>query len=50
MPLRHFNLHDRTGLVPDDEGRELPDIEEARAEALKGALLFAIRFSEAVSI
>jgi hypothetical protein len=37
MPLYHFNLEDGTGLLPDEEGRELPDLEAARAESIKGA-------------
>ena len=37
MPHYHFNLHNRIGFVPDEEGRDLLDLETARAEALKGA-------------
>jgi len=33
----HFNIHNSVGFVPDEEGRELPDLDTARAEALKGA-------------
>ena len=37
MPLYHFHLHNRIGFVPDEEGRELPDLKTARAEAVKAA-------------
>jgi hypothetical protein len=37
VPLYHFHLHNRIGFVPDEEGRELPDLETARAEAVKAA-------------
>jgi hypothetical protein len=37
MPRYHFNLYNSVGFVPDEEGRELPDVETAREEALKGA-------------
>jgi hypothetical protein len=33
----HFDLEDRLGFIPDEEGRELPNVEAARREALKGA-------------
>lgn len=36
MPLYHFNLYNSIGFVPDEEGRELASLEEARAEAVKG--------------
>jgi hypothetical protein len=32
----HFDLHNGTGFVEDEEGRELADLEAARAEGLKG--------------
>jgi Domain of unknown function (DUF6894) len=37
MPLYHFNLLNGSGLIPDEEGRELPDLETARAEGIRGA-------------
>lgn len=37
MPRYHFNIHNSVGFVPDEEGRELPDLDTAREEALKGA-------------
>lgn len=37
MPLYHFNLEDGSGLIPDEEGRELSDLEAARAEGIRGA-------------
>ena len=37
MPIYFFDLYNSTGFVPDDEGRELPDPEAARAEAIQGA-------------
>ena len=37
MPLYFFNLYNGTGFVPDEEGRELPDPDAARAEAIHGA-------------
>ena len=36
MPHYHFNLHNSLGLILDEEGRELPDLEAARDEAIKG--------------
>ena len=36
MPRYHFDVQGRTGLVLDEEGRELADLEVARREALKG--------------
>jgi hypothetical protein len=32
----HFNIHNGAGFVEDEEGRELADLEAARAEGLKG--------------
>jgi hypothetical protein len=37
MPRYHFNIHNGTGFTPDEEGRELADLDVARAEGLKGA-------------
>ena len=37
MPLFFFHVCDGVGFTEDEEGRELPDIEAARAEAIKGA-------------
>ena len=37
MPLFYFHVCNGTGLAEDEEGRELPDVEAARAEALRGA-------------
>ncbi len=37
MARYYFHIHDSHGLVPDDEGRELPDLETVRGQALKGA-------------
>ena len=36
MARYHFNLRERSGLVEDEEGRELAGMEEVRAEALRG--------------
>jgi hypothetical protein len=36
MPLYRFNIHNGNGMTEDEEGRELPGPEAARAEALKG--------------
>lgn len=36
MPRYFFNVENGFGFVEDEEGRELPDLEAARAEALKG--------------
>jgi hypothetical protein len=33
MPRYYFDLHDNSGLYPDDEGLELPSIDDARQEA-----------------
>jgi hypothetical protein len=32
----YFDIHNSIGFVEDEEGRDLPDLETARAEALKG--------------
>ena len=37
MPKFHFNIHDDDGLIPDEEGLELPDLEAARFEATESA-------------
>lgn len=37
MPRFYFHVCDGAGFVEDEEGRELPDQEAARAEAVKGA-------------
>ena len=37
MPKFHFNIRDDRGLMPDDEGMELGDLEAARNEALESA-------------
>lgn len=37
MPHYRFNLYNSVGFVPDEEGRELPNVEAARGEALKAA-------------
>ena len=36
MPRYHFDVQNGAGLVLDDEGRELPNLEVARKEAIKG--------------
>ncbi|WP_114952039.1 DUF6894 family protein [Sphingosinicella terrae] len=36
MPHFFFDLHNGLGLVSNEEGRELPDLETARREAIKG--------------
>jgi len=36
LPHFHFHVHDHLGLTHDSDGRELPDIEAARHEAVKG--------------
>ena len=36
MPLYYFHVHNSVGFVEDEEGRELPGVAAARAEALKG--------------
>lgn len=37
MPRYHFDVDNGGGFAKDEEGRELPDLETARAEALAGA-------------
>jgi hypothetical protein len=32
----YFDIHNSIGFVEDEEGRDLPDLETARTEALKG--------------
>ena len=36
MPRYHFDFHNGVGFVPDAEGRELPNLEAVKREALKG--------------
>jgi hypothetical protein len=36
MPVYYFQVHNGQGHTPDDEGQDLPDIEEARAVAMAG--------------
>ncbi len=36
MPRYRFNIHNGIGFVEDEEGRDLPDLDAARAEAVKG--------------
>ena len=36
MPRYHFNIDNGIGFVADEEGRELPDLETARAEGFRG--------------
>ena len=36
MPLYYFHLYSASGIVPDDEGHEHPDLESARNSALAG--------------
>lgn len=36
VPIFYFHVHDAGTICEDDEGRELADIEEARAEAVRG--------------
>ena len=36
MPRYFFHVRDGSGLAEDEEGRELPNVESARAEAIKG--------------
>lgn len=36
MSRYHFNVYNGSGLVEDEEGRELPDLEIVAGEALKG--------------
>ena len=35
MPRFYFHLHNSTGLTPDEEGRELEDLAEARECAIQ---------------
>jgi hypothetical protein len=35
-PRYFFNLRNGTGYIEDEEGRELPDLETVRDEAIKG--------------
>jgi hypothetical protein len=37
MPRYYFHVCDGDGFTEDEEGRELPDLEAARGEAIKGA-------------
>ena len=37
MPRYFFHICDSDGLTEDEEGRELPSLDAARAEALRGA-------------
>lgn len=37
MPRFFFHICNGTGFIEDEEGQELPDVEAARAEAVKGA-------------
>ena len=37
MPHYYFNVRNGIGYVQDDEGKEMPDLDAARAEAIKGA-------------
>ena len=36
MPCYHFNIQNGTGFIEDEEGRDLPDLDAVRAEALEG--------------
>ena len=36
MPHYYFNIRNGSGLVPDEEGRDLADAAQAHAEAVKG--------------
>jgi hypothetical protein len=36
VPRYHFDVQDGSGLILDEEGRELPNLEVARREAIKG--------------
>jgi hypothetical protein len=36
MTRYHFNIRNGVGHIPDEDGRDLPDLEAARAEALEG--------------
>ena len=35
MPLYFLHLHNGSGFVPDEEGRDFPDLAAARAEAVR---------------
>ena len=37
MPIYYLDLNNSIGLIRDEEGRDLPDEEAARSEALRGA-------------
>jgi hypothetical protein len=37
VPVYFFNLFNDTGPVRDEEGRELPDLDAAKAEAIRNA-------------
>ena len=37
MPRYYFHVCNGTGFVQDEEGQELPDLEAARAEAVRNA-------------
>ncbi|HYI41179.1 MAG TPA: hypothetical protein VE053_12765 [Allosphingosinicella sp.] len=37
MPRFYFHVCNGTGFVQDEEGQELPDLEAARAQAIKSA-------------
>lgn len=34
MPLYFFHIHDENGVIPDDEGMDLPNDEAAKEEAV----------------
>lgn len=36
MPCYHLNIQNGTGFVEDEEGRDLPDLDAVRAEAIEG--------------
>jgi hypothetical protein len=36
MPRYHFRIHNSIGVTEDEEGRELPDLDAARAEGVSG--------------
>lgn len=37
MPKYYFHVHDRLGVINDDEGMELADMDEVKAEAIQSA-------------
>ena len=37
MPRYYFNICNGNGFIEDEEGQELPDLEAARAEAIRNA-------------